>query len=114
MTTRQAARLVDTLLEAPAEKWDPLLEEASQTAPRLPKGGAPRRTPAEQLVADAWTMKRVVVRLHARLLTRSLESLGNAACTTVSRELLNLRGALTPFSKTLDARLHMEESSHAP
>ena len=104
MTTRQAARLVDALLAAPAAEWDRLLEQAPQAAPPS-KGGAPRRTPGEQLVADAWTMKHVAARLHARLLERSLPSLGREACATVSRELLDLRAALRALCETLDKRL---------
>lgn len=104
MTTRQTARLVDTLLSSPAAEWERLLAQAPQAAP-VPKGGAPRRTPGEQLVADAWTMKHVAARLHARLLERSLESLGREACATVSHELLDLRGALGALGATLDARL---------
>jgi hypothetical protein len=65
----------------------------------------PRRTPGEQLVVDAWAMKRLVVRLHARLLERSLESLGAPACVTVGRELALLRAALGALAKTLDRRL---------
>ena len=106
MTTRQAARLVDALLAAPAADWGRVLDEASQTAPPpAPKGGAPRRTPGEQLVADAWAMKRLSARLHARLLERSLQSLGEAAGAIVSRELGELRLALIALTKTLDSRL---------
>ena len=50
-------------------------------------------------------MKRVAVRLHARLLERSLESLGKDACATVSGELRGLRGALRSLGETLDMRL---------
>ena len=106
MTTRQVARLVETLLAAPTEEWDALLAKVSQAAPSPPRpGGARRRTPAEQLVADASVMKRVAVRLHARLLERSLESLGEDACATVSSELGGLRGALRSLGETLDMRL---------
>ena len=104
MTTRQAARLVGGLLAAPAAEWGLLLEQAPRTAPPS-KGGLQRRTPGEQLVADAWTMKHIAARLHARLLERSLESLGREACATVSRELLDLRGALRALGVTLDTRL---------
>src|SRR5574341_1541160 len=53
LTTRQTARLVDGLLAAAPEQWPRLLEEASSALPPLAaKGGAPRRTPGEQLVAD--------------------------------------------------------------
>ncbi len=106
LTTRQTARLVDALLEAPQEQWSRLLEQAMTpaTVPG-PKGGTLRRTPGEQLVADAWAMKRMGARLHARLLERSLASLGEPACAVVSRELSELRGALAALTKTLDTRL---------
>jgi hypothetical protein len=105
LTTRQTAQLVEALLAVPQEQWPKRLEEASAPAPSLPKGGAPRRTLGEQLVADAWAMKRLAARLHARLLERSLGSLGAPACAVVSRELVELRGTLVSLTKTLDTRL---------
>lgn len=105
LTTRQTAHLVQSLLAAPPEQWPELLEQASTPAPPAPKGGAARRTPAEQLVADAWTMKRHAARMHARLLERSLTSLGEAACAVVSRELAELHSTLGALNKTLDTRL---------
>jgi hypothetical protein len=50
-------------------------------------------------------MKRLSTRLHARLLERSLESLGAEPCTAVRGELVELRGALNALTKTLDLRL---------
>jgi ParB-like chromosome segregation protein Spo0J len=110
MTSRQTARLVDTLLAAPRAQWDELLAQTmtDPPSPPLPKGGGPRRTPGEQLVADAWAMKRLSARLHARLLERSLQSLGAPACAVVSRELAELRAALAALITTLDARLQGE------
>jgi len=107
LTTRQTSRLVDALLSAPQDQWPKLLEQASQSVAEEagPKGGAPRRTPGEQLVADAWTMKRVAARLHARLLERSLQSLGAPACAIVCRELAELRATLGALNQTLDRRL---------
>jgi len=107
LTTRQTARLVDGLLSAPQEQWPKLLEQASTAAAPAPapKNGVPRRTPGEQLVADAWTMKRLAVRLQTRLLDRSLQSLGEPACATVARELAVLRATLRALATTLDARL---------
>lgn len=114
LTTRQTARLVETLLAAPREQWPQLLEGGATpaTAPG-PKGGAPRRTPGEQLVAEAWAMKRLAGRLHARLLERSLRSLGEPACAVVSRELTDLRGALGALTKTLDRRLLAQGAADA-
>ena len=96
---------MESLLAAPQEKWPSLLEDASRPAPPPPKGGAPRRTPGEQLVADALAMKGLTARLHVRLLERSLQSLGEAAGAVVSRELAELRLALIALTKTLDSRL---------
>ena len=111
LTTRQTSRLVDALLAAPPEQWPKLLEQASTPAPILPKGGASRRTPGEQLVADAWAMKRLAARLHARLLERSLTSLGAPACAVVSRELGELRATLAALATTLDQRLPAQGAS---
>ena len=112
-TTRQTARLVDALLAAPQEQWPKLLEQASLPAASRPKGGAQRRTPGEQLVADACSMKRLAARLHARLLERSLISLGEPACAVVSRELTELQGTLRSLGKTLELRLAATGASDA-
>ncbi len=114
MTTRQTARLVDALLAAPAAEWERLLKQQAPQAAPPPKGGARRRTPGEQLVADAWTMKHVAARLHARLLERSLESLGREACATVSRELLDLRAVLRALGEALDTRMGAPGATDAP
>jgi len=108
LTTRQTSRLVDALLAAPEEQRPRVLEQAVQAhapAPAGPKGGAPRRTPGEQLVADAWAMKRLAVRMQARLLERSLTSLGEASCAIVSGELRELRRALASLTTSIDRRL---------
>jgi hypothetical protein len=108
LTTRQTSRLVETLLASPQDQWPKLLEQSSQSMapnPREAKGCAPRRTPGEQLVADAWAMKRLAARLHARLLERSLQSLGAPSCAAVSRELIELRATLFALTQTLDTRL---------
>jgi ParB-like chromosome segregation protein Spo0J len=106
LTTRQTAALVQMLLAAPQDQWPKLIEQALRPlSSKGPKGGALRRTPAEQVVADAWAMKRLVVRLHARLLERSLASLADPACAVVCRELVELRAALCALSKTLEMRL---------
>lgn len=107
MTTRQTQKLVDALLATPQAGWGALLDETMTVpaSPPLPKGGERRRTPGEQLVADAWAMKRLAARLHARLLERSLSSLGETASAVVWRELAELRGTLTSLGKTLEERL---------
>jgi hypothetical protein len=106
LTTRQIAQLVQSLLGAAPEQWSALLERISSATPApAPKGGAARRTPGEQLVADAWAMKRLAARLHARLLERSLTSLGAPACAVVSGELTELHATLTALNTTLQTRL---------
>jgi ParB-like chromosome segregation protein Spo0J len=112
LTSRQTSSLVEALLSSPKEQWPKLLEPVSEpVAPRGPKGGAPRRTPGEQLVADAWTMKRLAARLHARLLERSLQSLGAAACAVVSADLAELRATLCALTDTLAKRLN-DQGAH--
>jgi ParB-like chromosome segregation protein Spo0J len=106
LTTRQTARLVESLLAAPEEQWPTLLEQASHPAlPEQHEAKATMRTPGEQLVSDAWAMKRLAARLHARLLERSLTSLGDPVCSVTSRELAELRDVLVALTRTLDLRL---------
>lgn len=113
LTSRQAARLVDQLLAAPdAAVYAQVLGAAALTRP-AEKKGARRRTPAEQLVADALAMKGLSARLHARLLERSLSSLGEAA-GLVARELGQLREALCSLGETLDRRLTAQGAGNAP
>jgi hypothetical protein len=115
LTTRQTATLVNTLLQAPQGDWPGLLERASvPSVPQGSKGGARRRTPGEQLVADAWAMKRLAARLHARLLERPLQSLGAEVFAAVSGELGELRGTLRALTKTLDMRLQAQGAPDAP
>jgi hypothetical protein len=113
LTTRQTAQLVHTLLAAAPEHWPGLLEQAAPPLPAPRGGGGARRTPGEQLVADAWAMKRLAVRLHARLLERSLTSLGAPACAVVCSELAELRSTLGALITTLDARLSVPGASGA-
>jgi ParB-like chromosome segregation protein Spo0J len=114
LTTRQTAALVDRLLQAPKEQWGELLKSAAlPTTFSEPKGGQRRRTPGEQLVADAWAMKRLSARMQARLLERSLQSLGAESCAVVRGELIELRGVLRALTETLDLRLSAREEAHA-
>jgi ParB-like chromosome segregation protein Spo0J len=113
LTTRQTALLVQRLLGAPSEQWPELIEQQCKPSPPAAKASASRRTPAEQLVADAWTMKRLSARLHAHLLERSLSSLGEAASAVVYRELVELRSTLKALSTTLDTRLNIQGEADA-
>jgi len=104
LTTRQTARMVDALLAAPRNQWPLLLKQAAMPPAAVPKGGAPRRTPGEQLVADAWAIKRLAVRMQARLIERSITSLGEPTSAIVASELTVLRATLQALIRTLDAR----------
>jgi len=113
LTSRQVMRLVDALLGlgvADEVERARLLAPAAVPARPAAGGVTRRRTPAEHLVGDAFAMKRLVVRLHARLLERSLTSLGAAAAVLAARELVELKGALTALGTTLEHRLTEKES----
>jgi len=113
LTTRQTALLVQRLLGAAPEQWPELIEQQCKPPPPAAKSSASRRTPTEQLVADAWAMKRLSARLHARLLERSLSSLGEAAGAVVYRELVELRSTLSALSTTLDTCLNIQGEADA-
>ena len=113
LTTRQVMRLVDALLGAADEAERARLLAPAATPAEPATGGAGvtrRRTPAEHLAADAFAMKRLSVRLHARLLERSLASLGAEAAAIAARELMELKRALTALGITLEQRLAEKES----
>jgi ParB-like chromosome segregation protein Spo0J len=105
LTSRQTARLVNQLLTAKdTVSREHMLRDTSQIKPAQ-KNNTLRRTPAEQLVADAWAIKRIAARMQVRLLERSLSSLGEAACSMVARELIELHETLYSLNQTLDKRL---------
>jgi ParB-like chromosome segregation protein Spo0J len=113
LTTRQTARLCDALLLAPEVERAKLIEQAA--APILAKerkAKAARRTPSEQLLSDAFAMKRLSVRLQTRLLERSLSSHGLSACAAVSGELTLLHAALKSLQETLALRLHTDGATN--
>lgn len=58
-------------------------------------------------------MKRLSVRLHARLLERSLESLGVEASALVREPLGELHDGLGALMKTLEIRLKPQGASDA-
>lgn len=112
LTSRQTARLVDALLATARAEWPKVLAQAAPSQPQMPKGGAPRRTPGEQLVADAWAMRRISVRMQTRLAERSLESLGDGA-GVVAAELAQLQASLHVLTQTIDARLGVQGAHDA-
>ena len=111
LTTRQTARLVDDFLAATDDeaRAKALADAGRPRTDSATNRGVLRRTPAEQLMADAWSMKRLAARLHARLLERSLASLGTEACGVVAAELRELRRTLEALAQSLTLRLEARE-----
>jgi len=114
LTTRQVVRLVDGLLGADSERAQTELLESAGTTAAVPGRRARQRAPAEQLVADAFAMKRLSVRLNARLLERPLSSFGADGAALAAKELMDLRAALAALSATLALRLTVKESDGHP
>jgi ParB-like chromosome segregation protein Spo0J len=107
LTTRQTARLVNTLIETPEQEWPILLEQAAQRrASKKPANSRKlQRTPSEQLCVDAWAIERIAVRLQTQLLQRSLISYGAQTCAMLCRELGDLRSTLNALTQTITKRL---------
>ena len=113
LTSRQVMRLVDALLGlgvADEVERARLLAPAVDSAEPAAGSVMRRRTPGEHLAADVFAMKRLSVRLHARLLERSLASLGGEAAELAARELVELKAALAALGTTLEQRLTEKES----
>jgi len=106
LTTRQTARLVDALLAAPDET------ARVELLARVEAGGELAFTPTatqarrvlghgEWLTVDAASLKRHAVRLHSRLLQRSLDSLGQPAAELARATLRDLVPCLSALQSTL-------------
>jgi len=112
LTSRQVAQLVERLLGAPDEaSYQRELEQVGQSpAPSsVPRRSAAGRTPGEWLVADAASVTRLCARLSARLLERSLGSLGDGAASEAARSLRAALGALQGLTRTITSRLEAWE-----
>lgn len=106
LTTRQTGRLVDALLAGDEQAGRELLArvEAGAEWPLSPGRGPRRRvlSHGEGLSVDAASLKRQVVRLHARLLQRSLSSLGEPAAELAMTTLRDLLPCLSALHSTLE------------
>lgn len=105
LTTRQTARLVDALVAADEQTGRELLARVDAGAElSLPAGRPPLRrvlSYGEGLSMDAAGLKRQVVRLHARILQRSLASLGEPAAAEAETTLRDLIPCLSALQSTL-------------
>lgn len=106
LTTRQTVRLVRELSDAVDDTVrGQVLADAMQWAGGVEKsrGGKPAaRTPGEWLISDAAAVAKLSARLHARLLERSLASLGESAAAVASRTLHGLRPGLLSLCGTIE------------
>jgi len=123
LTTRQATRLVGKLLEADQAERQRLLlappeqpavaEQTSHQTAADDNDGKRRKTTAtrshgEWLVSDAAALKRVAARLQARLMERSLSSLGEQAAQLAKQSLSELSSVLLSLQQSLDRALSQE------
>lgn len=104
LTSRQACRLVGELLAAPdAQAGQRILEAAA--AGVFARGAASKkglsRTAGEWLMSEVYGMKRLTVRLTARLLGSPLSSLGEECADVAARELIELGSALSSLCQTI-------------
>ncbi len=115
LTKRQTTRLVDALMSAKNnhddnddnnddDKAEPeLLAQRLQAETRDPAKRAQRkRTPGEWLLADSDSIQRICGRLQARLLDRSLRSLGPEAEKRCGQRLSELQGVLNALCETIE------------
>lgn len=106
LTTRQTAKLVETLLAADDQGGRDLLARIEAGAElELPAGRPLRRralSHGEWLSVEAAGLKRQVVRLHARVLQRSLSSLGEPAAELARNTLRDLIPCLSALQSTLE------------
>jgi len=106
LTTRQTAKLVDSLLAADDHAQEELLARVEAGAElELPPGRPSRRRVlghGEWLSVEAAGLKRQAVRLHARVLQRSLSSLGEPAAELARNTLRDLIPCLSALHSTLE------------
>ncbi len=105
LTTRQAERLVQAVLDTPVgPARDAVFAAAAQHAPTAPSPSrrSAARTPAEWATLDIAQLTRVAARLQARLLERPLEAHGEPHADRLARTLGELRPVLVALLSTLD------------
>jgi ParB/RepB/Spo0J family partition protein len=105
LTTRQTAKLVDSLLSVDESVRAELLARVDAGAElEMPPGRPPRRRVlghGEWLSVEAAGLKRQAVKLHSRVLQRSLSSLGEPAAGLVRDTLRELMPCLSALQATL-------------
>jgi ParB/RepB/Spo0J family partition protein len=106
LTTRQTAKLVDSLLATDEQGRQDLLARIEAGAELEPPAGCPPRrrvlSHGEWLSVEAARLERQAVRLHARVLQRSLSSLGEPAAELARNTLRELIPCLSKLQSTLE------------
>jgi ParB/RepB/Spo0J family partition protein len=109
LTKHQMERVVTEVLARPEEECSRALAEAVArlTVTNSVSGPLPRaeRTPAQWLMADIGALTRISARLQARLLERTLASLGESAAQLVLEGLKGLGPVLTTLGRTVERTL---------
>lgn len=114
LTTRQTAHLVDAVLSVRDDGVEPALlgqQLAKQASSEVGESPKRKRTPGEWLVTDAESIRRHSARLQARLLERSLASLGAEAAALCEHTLRELDATLEALRQTLK-RILSQEARH--
>lgn len=108
LTSRQTARLVEELTSVSDAEGRSRVLAAATTQRRSERRGA---SPGELLVADVARMRQIGARLTARLMERSVRSLGEPAATLARSSLGELSGQLDVLMKMIGEAVGDE--SHA-
>lgn len=108
LTKRQTARLIDTLVAARDGEGQPelLAEQLQPKASGPAKRSQRKRTPGEWILADADSIRQICGRLQARLLERSLGSLGPEAEKRCRCLLHEVQSVLDALCQTIDRVTH--------
>lgn len=107
LTTRQTAKLVESLLGAGDEAAKKRLLDDARATPSPPRRA--QKTPGEKLIDDVHVMRNRSARLSALLLGRPLISLGAEAAELAARCLESLRPALVALCRTIETVVSEKE-----
>lgn len=110
LTTRQTAGLVHGILSARDSESRPeiLAENLSRQASGPKARSQSKRTPAEWILSDVASIRRTCGRLQARLLERSLASLGPESAERCAIALRELQGVLSALKHTVERAVQNE------
>lgn len=113
LTKRQTALLVDAMLSARDVEVEPdlLAERLQAKASERKTHSRSRRTPGEWILSDVDLIKRTCGKLQARLLERSLSSLGPEAAKRCKQALYEMQNVLNALCRTIEQTLNTERDN---